>query len=157
MRYGRGMTFDERFTTKAPPEAAFRYLADFTNLPEWDPSITSVEKVTPGPVGVGSRFRVSMRFLGLPSVLDYHVETHDPDKRAVLVGRTTGTLATDTVSVSPHKNGSRVRWQAEISLAFPLSLADPVFTWLFSSSVAAAVANLKRQLDALAGPAVPPT
>lgn len=157
MRYGRGMTFDERFNTKAAPDVAFRYLADFTNLPAWDPGITSVEKLTPGPVGVGSRYRVAMRFLGFPTTLDYHVETHEPGKRAVLVGRAPGTLATDTVTVSANRNGARVRWQAEISLAFPMSLADPLLSWLFSSSVTAAVANLKRELDALAGPAVPPT
>jgi carbon monoxide dehydrogenase subunit G len=151
------MTFDERFTTKAPPDVAFAYLADFSNLPDWDPSITSVQKVTPGPVGVGSRYRVSMAFLGLPVTLDYHVETHEPDKHAVLVGRATGTLATDTVNVTAHKSGSRVRWQAEIALAFPVSLFDPLLSWMFGSSVRAAVENLKRELDALVSPQAPPT
>lgn len=151
------MTFDERFATKAPPDVAFAYLADFTNLPGWDPGVTAVDKLTPGPVGVGSRFRVSMNFLGMPTTLDYHVETCEPHHRAVLVGRTTGTLATDTIGVVAHKSGSRVHWQAEISLAFPFSLLDPVLAWLFGSSVKAAVSNLKRELDALASPPAPPT
>jgi len=143
------MLFDETFTTKADPEAAFSFLTDFRNLPSWDPSITHVDKIDRGAVRKGTRFAVSMTFLGLPSTLDYRVEEFSPGKRAVLVGRSMAATATDTVVVTPVRSGLRVQWKADIAFWGPLALLDPVFAWLFGSSVAAAVKNLKRELDKL--------
>jgi hypothetical protein len=38
------------------PETVFDYLTDITREVEWNPRTKRVEKLTPGPVGVGSRF-----------------------------------------------------------------------------------------------------
>jgi uncharacterized protein YndB with AHSA1/START domain len=43
----------------APIEAVFDVLADATNEPMWLPGAQAVEKVTAGPVGLGTRFRGS--------------------------------------------------------------------------------------------------
>jgi uncharacterized protein YndB with AHSA1/START domain len=40
----------------APIERVFEYLADARTEPAWLPGATSVEKVTDGPVGKGTRF-----------------------------------------------------------------------------------------------------
>lgn len=143
------MLFDETFTTKADPEAAFAFLTDFRNLTAWDPSITRVDKLDKGPVKKGTRFTVAMSFLGWPSTLDYVVEEFTPGKRAVLVGTALAATATDTVVITPVRSGLRVQWKADIALWGPLALVDPLVTWLFSGSVASAVKNLKRELDKL--------
>lgn len=46
------------FTTKIarPPSVVFAFLADPANLPKWQ-GTHAVEKLTDGPIGVGSRFR----------------------------------------------------------------------------------------------------
>lgn len=41
----------------APPERVFRYLADFARHGEWSMSVTTLEQITPGPVGVGTEFK----------------------------------------------------------------------------------------------------
>lgn len=143
------MIFDETFTTRADPEAAFSFLTDFRNLPAWDPSITRVDKLDRGAVKKGSRFTVAMTFLGLPSTLDYSVREFTPGKRAVLVGTSLAATATDTVVITPVRSGLRVQWKAEIAFWGPLALLDPLFAWIFGSSVSAAVKNLKRELDRL--------
>jgi Polyketide cyclase / dehydrase and lipid transport len=38
------------------PEDAFDYCVDMTREPEWNPKARHVEKVTDGPIGVGTRF-----------------------------------------------------------------------------------------------------
>lgn len=40
----------------APPEKVFHYLADFTRHGEWSMSVTKLEKITPGPIKVGTEF-----------------------------------------------------------------------------------------------------
>lgn len=143
------MQFDETFTTKADPKAAFSFLTDFRNLPAWDPSITRVDKLDKGATKKGTRFTVAMTFLGLPSTLDYRVEELTAGKRAVLVGTSVFVTATDTIVITPVRSGLRVQWKADIAFWGPLVLLDALFAWLFADSVSTAVKNLKRELDKL--------
>lgn len=41
----------------APPEKVFRYLADFARHGEWSMSVTALEKITSGPIAVGTEFK----------------------------------------------------------------------------------------------------
>ena len=143
------MHFMEVIETPATPAAAFSFLTDFENLRAWDPSVVRVERRTAGPIAVGTRFRVTLRFLGVESVLDYRVEHYEPNRRAVLVGTAAMVAATDTVLVESRRGGCRVTWDADIRFAFPLSVLDPVLAWSFASSVGAAIANLRRALGDL--------
>jgi len=73
-----------------------------------------------------------------------------PPARAVLTGVSSNAVATDTITIEPTPAGSRLTWQAEITLAWPARLLDPVLKLLFSRDVAKAMANLERELSALA-------
>jgi Polyketide cyclase / dehydrase and lipid transport len=42
----------------APAETVFDYVTDVRREPQWNPQLREVEKLTPGPVGVGTRYRV---------------------------------------------------------------------------------------------------
>ena len=46
---------------RCTPEQAFDYLSDMRNELEWNPAVESVEKLTDGPVGVGTRFRAKWK------------------------------------------------------------------------------------------------
>lgn len=41
----------------ASPEKVFQYLADFARHGEWSMSVTTLEQLTPGPLGVGTEFK----------------------------------------------------------------------------------------------------
>jgi uncharacterized protein YndB with AHSA1/START domain len=43
------------------PEDVFDYLSDQGNEIHWNPDCISMEKLTPGPVGVGTRFRAKWK------------------------------------------------------------------------------------------------
>ena len=42
----------------APAETVFDYVTDVRREREWNPQLREAEKLTPGPVGVGTRYRV---------------------------------------------------------------------------------------------------
>jgi uncharacterized protein YndB with AHSA1/START domain len=42
----------------APPEHVFDYVTNVQREPEWNPQLRAVEKLTPGPPGVETRYRV---------------------------------------------------------------------------------------------------
>ena len=144
------MIFDERFVTDAPPAGAFLYLRDLTNCPSWDPNITRVEQLTPGPVSLGTRFLVTMKMFGMKSTLEYHVEVYEPGKRIIFHGRSFAAKVTDTILVTPFRGGSRIRWTADIRLFAPLALVDPLLAMLVRPTMTKAMASLKQSLNALA-------
>jgi uncharacterized membrane protein len=53
---GKMLEFDNRITIDRPVEEVFAFLADFENLPKWNYYVLRVEKITPGPVGQGTKY-----------------------------------------------------------------------------------------------------
>ena len=51
----------------------FGYLAVFSNAEQWDPGVLEGEQLDPGPVRIGSRFRLVVPFLGRKIALVYRV------------------------------------------------------------------------------------
>lgn len=143
------MFFTHTMDVPTPPAAVHAYVADFENLPRWDPTIKRVEKVTPGPVGTGTHYVVVLSFLGAESTMDYAVKEFVSPTRAVLTGVASTAVATDTITIEPTPAGSRLTWEAEITLAWPVRILDPLLKLLFSRDVATAMANLERELRTL--------
>lgn len=141
------MRFVETFEIAPSPEAAFAYAADFRNLPEWDSSVRAAELLTAGPIGIDSRFRVTLTFLGMPAVLEYTVVEWQAPERAVLRAENALSTATDEIRVRTDAAGTHLEWRAEITFAFPISLLDPLLAAAFSSSVRAAVAALRERIN----------
>jgi uncharacterized protein YndB with AHSA1/START domain len=51
------MHLEETFVVARPPEVVFDYVTNPANLPSWQTSNKSVEQLTDGPPGPGTRFR----------------------------------------------------------------------------------------------------
>jgi hypothetical protein len=63
------MTVSEnQITVACTPEELFDYWVDLRNELEWNPTAVSMEKVTEGPIGVGTRFLA--RWKGAPSATE---------------------------------------------------------------------------------------
>ena len=60
------------------PGQAFDYLSDMRNELEWNPTVELVEKLTGGPVGIGTRFRAKWK--GGPPVEVTVVRYDRPDR-----------------------------------------------------------------------------
>lgn len=127
----------------------FGYLAVFSNAEEWDPGVLAGEQLDPGPVQVGSRFRLAVPFLGRTLALVYRVtEFSAGDRRVVLDAASRFLRATDRIAVrpGPARTGSAVSYQAEVSLAGPLRLLDPVLSRGFRAVGERAAAGLASKL-----------
>ena len=49
---------------EARPEAVFDYCTDVLREPEWNPKLLEVEKLTAGPIALGTRFRIRLDGVG---------------------------------------------------------------------------------------------
>lgn len=143
------MIFTEVIDVPRPAAAVHAYVSDFKNLPRWDETITRVEQLTPGPVGEGTRYVVTLTFLGAESTMDYVTKEYAPPTHAVLTGVASNAVATDTITVEPTPTGSRLTWHAEITLSWPMRILDPFLKLLFRRDVRKAMVNLERELRQL--------
>jgi len=114
-------------TTDKSVDEVFAYLADMTNAKEWDPSISSVERLDSGELGEDSSFRVTLGFLGRDLVLDYHVRGFDPPRGLVLRAESGVFISEDTVRVSTENGRTRLDYEARLSGKGVLALLDPLF------------------------------
>jgi len=65
---------------KAPLEKVFNFIADARNSPKWHPSIRRVERISEGPLQVGSRDRFEAVLSGRRYVWDQEVVEFTPNR-----------------------------------------------------------------------------
>jgi Polyketide cyclase / dehydrase and lipid transport len=83
----------------------FDYLADFEHMPTWNYFVRSVDKVTPGPIRVGTRFHQ----VRATDEQDYDITLLEPD-RIIEVTTTPRSRPTLTMrfDLETHSGGTRV-------------------------------------------------
>ena len=67
----------EQIVTPLGLDAAFAFVADFANSMHWDPGVATSERIDPGPVGVGARYRLGVRMGGRVSPMEYRISVFD--------------------------------------------------------------------------------
>lgn len=75
------MEFRHTETLRAPLEKAFALTHDIDRAMEWLPPGIRIEKLTPGPTRVGTRYRETRKILGRVDTEIYEVTVYDPPKR----------------------------------------------------------------------------
>ena len=112
------------FTTTAPPDAVFDYLADFTHAEEWDPGTRSCVRVS-GDGGVGTTYRNVFSFLGRESEAIYTVAELERPTRIHLTGHNEQFDGHDVLRIRAHGTGSEVTYTAELAFSGTARLAVP--------------------------------
>ena len=132
-----------------PAAETFAYLATFSNAVDWDPGVLASEQLDPGPVAVGTRFRLVVPFAGRRLPLTYRVTGYQPDHEVVLAAASGLLCATDKIVVTDTAGGSAVSYQADVRLRGPLRVLDPLLRPRFRAIADRAAAGLAH---VLAGP-----
>jgi Polyketide cyclase / dehydrase and lipid transport len=131
------------------PQEAFEYLSDFGNTRHWDPSVTRTRKLGDDPVGYGSAFLVVTRFQGREVELQYRITEYQPGQRVVMTAETPRLRSVDEITFEPAgaSSGTRVTYNAALTLKGPYRLADPLLQRAFNRLGDAAAAGLERELN----------
>lgn len=129
-----------------PIEDAFDYLADFSRTVEWDPGVVEGRKLTRGPVGLGSRFRVTVSVLGVRTPLEYEITEFERPSRLVLSGGDASLRSVDELTFVSRDGGTRVTYEACLELVGIRRLADPILDLLFQRVGRLAVRGLRERM-----------
>ena len=137
-----------------PVEVVFDYVAEQSNEPRYNPQMVRAEKITPGPVGKGTRFRSAVVSRGRTAEMLIECTGYERPKLFV----TTTTMAQAdigyTLRFEPAAGSTRMRWSGQVHPKGALRLLGPVITWLGRRQEQRIWAALKQHLEATAaGPA----
>jgi uncharacterized protein YndB with AHSA1/START domain len=134
-------------TTTSPPEQVFPYLVDFRNAQEWDSGTKTCELVS-GDGGPGTVYRNVSEFVGNTVELEYTAQTVE-QPTFVIVGHNDTTTSRDTITVTPHADGSTVVYRAEFTFSGVAKLAGPLLKPLLDRLGDKTAEQLKSSLDRL--------
>lgn len=101
-------------TVPKPMGEAFAYAADFSNIESWDPGVVSSQKVSPGPVGVGTQFELRVLFASREVPMSYTVVEHQEPTLVVLEGIGARLRAIDEISFRAVKEGTEILYTADL-------------------------------------------
>ena len=136
---------EEVRTFEADAAALFRFLADFRNLPLWDPGIRESRLTFGDANAVGARYVVESKFFGLTIPLRYETRRYDESAfEAVIEGEGSAVRAVDRIFITSRASGCELRWQADFEFKGVRRLAEAASRPLFVRLGVKAMSGLTR-------------
>jgi hypothetical protein len=130
-----------------PLEEVFAFVANPGNDARWGANLVEVIQLSPGPLGVGSRYRYTARFAGRPFQLVREVIAYEPNRRQS-VKTVSGPLrwgGTRTFEAIP--GGTRITFSGGGQAGGFFGLAEPLLLRAAQRSLRTDLATLKRLLE----------
>ena len=90
------------------PEEVFSYASDLGNAASWLPAVTQVDKITEGPLSVGTRFREKRTVGERRGHIEMEVTAYDPPRRYSTAFAQGGYKATYNYTFRAEDSGTRV-------------------------------------------------
>ncbi len=126
------------------PEAVFDYLSDLRNEVQWNPDCLLVEKLTDGPLGVGTRFRAKWK--QGPVIETQCTLRERPRQWRYENGGPVSLVLTLTLEPTPN-GGTRMTSRGEWTPRGWFRLVFPVFIRVMRRAERGVVDNARRALE----------
>jgi carbon monoxide dehydrogenase subunit G len=113
-----------------PAEEVFDFVADERNEPRYNARMRRVEKISEGPIGLGTRYRAEFVSMGRTIKMDIEFTGYE---RPGLLASSTRMSSMDTqgaLTFDPVPGGTRMRWSWEVEPRGVLKLVGPVVAWM---------------------------
>jgi len=137
-----------------PVEVVFDYVADQSNEPQYNPQMVRAEKMTAGPVDVGTKFRSAVASMGRTAEMVIECTGYD---RPCRLDSTTTMQQADisyTLTFEPAGAGTRMRWSGQVRPKGAYRLLGPMITWMGRRQERRIWTSLKHCLEASPADAV---
>ena len=137
-----------------PVENVFDYVADECNEPSYNAQMRLVEKISDGPIGVGTQYRADVVSGSRPVSMVIEYTAYERPRR--LASKTTMS-AMDiayTLTFEPVGEGTRMGWSGEIEPHGMLKLMGPLVAWMGRRQERRIWTGLKGILEGTEAPAI---
>ncbi len=102
------MRFESSIEINAPVHEVWALIDKLEEWPQWMPSIRKIERLSKGPLAVGSRLAVTARVSGLTVELLMTITEFVPERSVVLQGKALGTKLTRFYALEPVNGKTKV-------------------------------------------------
>jgi uncharacterized protein YndB with AHSA1/START domain len=130
-----------------PVDEVFDFVADERNEPRYNPRMARVDKLSPGPIGRGSRFRAEAASWPRTVGMTIEYTTYQRPRRLASSIRMAAADIQGTLTFDPVAGATRMRWSWEVKLRGPYRLASPLVAYLGRRGEQATWTGLKRFLE----------
>ena len=130
-------------TVDRPIGDVFVLLADLTTHPTWSQMVVSASQITDGPVGLGTRFRHTIKGEGESEV---GITVYEEPTQVEFRGSDRMGEARHLFSLTPEGERTRVDQVLEMRLTGPWRLLTPVMAIMLRRGVRMGAADLERHL-----------
>jgi len=133
--------------SKLSSEDAFAYMAAFENVAQWDPGVIEAQRLTEGPIKLGTQFQVLAQTGKRRIPLTYEITQFDEGSHLVLTASTSSLRSQDEIRVVANGSGSTVTYVANLSLLGLLRVANPLLSPTLKKIGDRARDGLRRELN----------
>jgi hypothetical protein len=138
-----------------PVEEVFDFVADERNEPRFNPRMLRAEKITPGPIASGTRFRAVVRTFGRPAEMTTEFTACERPRRLALLTHLSKMDIDGALTFESVDRGTRMCWSWELMPTGPLKLASPLVARIGRRQEQAIWSNLKEVLERENRPVAP--
>ena len=109
------MRFESSIDINAPAEEVWALVDRLEEWPQWMPSIKKIERLSEGPLTVGSQLSVTVEVSGLTVTLLMTITELVPERSVVLEGKALGTKLTRFYTLEPVNGKTKVTIGGDVS------------------------------------------
>lgn len=130
-----------------PIQDVFAFAANPNNMPKWNSAVASLEQLTPGTVGVGSKFKSKAELMGRSIEGEMQVIAYEPDTKCGFQVHAGPMQVNLTLSFKTVGTGTKISLNAQGNPAGFFKLAEGVMAGRIKSMMEENLARLKSQLE----------
>jgi carbon monoxide dehydrogenase subunit G len=131
---------------KRPVPQVFDFIADVNNNPKWMP-VQSVQKLSNGPVGVGTKFKQQFSLLGSNYDLDGTITAFEPNQKIAFAYDSPVFNWRGEYTFEATAAGTRLSAKGNVSLTGALQLMETMFAPKIRRLITDTIPNLKKILE----------
>ena len=130
-----------------PVKDVFAFVANPNNMSKWNSAVVSLEQVTPGVVGVGTKFKTVGEMMGRRIEGEMQVTTYEPDTKCGFQVQAGPMQVNLTMTFKTVGTGTKVSLNAQGNPGGLFKLAEGVMAGQVKSMMEGNLARLKSALE----------
>lgn len=130
-----------------PVKDVFAFVANPNNMSKWNSAVVSLEQVTPGVVGVGTKFKTVGEMMGRRIEGEMQVTAYEPDTKCGFQVQAGPMQVNLTMTFKTVGTGTKVSLNAQGNPGGLFKLAEGVMTGQVKSMMEGNLARLKSALE----------
>lgn len=131
-----------------PVSDVFAFVSNLNNMSKWNSAVVSLEQVTPGDIGVGTKFKSVGEMMGRRIEGEVQVTSYEPDHKTGFQMNAGPMQMNINISFKPVGTGTKVSLNAQGNPTGVFKLAEGMLQGRVKSMMEENLARLKSVLEA---------